>query len=212
MAEQARTRTRAPRGEGERLKEEILDVAERLLIERGTPDAIPMREIASRVGVTPPAIYLHFADKGDLFFECCARRFTEMSAFMEEAAGRAATARDKLEALGRAYIEFGLDRGEQYRVILGGSLPESPVDLGVEDPPGVEALMLTAATVAEGMASGEFRTDLDPMSTAFALWSAVHGAVLVILNARGNLELPEIDEAKVVDHLITTVMVGVCLR
>lgn len=210
--EEARTRSRAPRGQGDLLRREILDVAERLLIERGSPDAIPMREIASRVGVTPPSIYMHFADKDELFFECCARRFTEMSAFMEEAADRAETARERLEALGRAYIEFGLDRGEQYRVILAGPQSGLLVDLDGEDPPGVDALRLTAATVAEGVATGELREDLDPMSTAFALWSAVHGAVLVILNSRGNPELPELDEQMMVDHLITTLMVGVTAR
>ncbi|HJP66477.1 MAG TPA: TetR/AcrR family transcriptional regulator, partial [Actinomycetota bacterium] len=38
-----RARRRAPRGQGERLREEILEAAERLLIETGSEDAVSIR-------------------------------------------------------------------------------------------------------------------------------------------------------------------------
>jgi AcrR family transcriptional regulator len=66
----AASRRRARKGEGELLREEILDAAEALLIEKGHPDAVSIRAVAARVGVSPPAIYLHFADKDELFYHC----------------------------------------------------------------------------------------------------------------------------------------------
>lgn len=111
-------RSRARRGEGDRLRDEILDAAEALLAEKGHPDAVSMRAIAKRVGVSPPAIYLHFEDKQQLFYQCCARGFAALTEVMEQAAADATSDFERLEALGRAYIRFGLSHGEQYRVMF----------------------------------------------------------------------------------------------
>src|SRR5581483_12470957 len=70
-------RKRAARGQGQLLREEIIAAAERLLIERGSEDAVSIRAIADAVGVTPPSIYMHFADKDELFMAVCEARFDE---------------------------------------------------------------------------------------------------------------------------------------
>ena len=57
-------RTRAKRGEGDKLRTEILAAAERLLIETGSKDAVSVRAIADACDCTPPAIYLHFRRQG----------------------------------------------------------------------------------------------------------------------------------------------------
>jgi AcrR family transcriptional regulator len=49
-------RHRARRGEGDRLREEILAAAERLLLETGDESAVSIRAVADAVGVTPPSI------------------------------------------------------------------------------------------------------------------------------------------------------------
>ena len=64
-------RARARRGEGPRLREEILAAATRLLAETGDEEAVSIRAVAEAVGVTPPSIYLHFADKTELIFAVC---------------------------------------------------------------------------------------------------------------------------------------------
>ena len=52
----APARPRSRKGEGDRLRVEILDAAEALLLEKGSPDHVSMRAIADQVGVSPPAI------------------------------------------------------------------------------------------------------------------------------------------------------------
>ena len=66
MSVQPLRRRRAPRGSGEQLREEILDATTELLLETGHAKAVSIRSVAQRVGVTPPSIYLHFADKDAL--------------------------------------------------------------------------------------------------------------------------------------------------
>jgi AcrR family transcriptional regulator len=67
-ASAANRRPRLPRGEGRRLRGEIMAAAERLLIDTGSQEAVSIRAVADAVGVTPPSIYRHFADKSELIF------------------------------------------------------------------------------------------------------------------------------------------------
>ena len=97
-------RPRARRGEGDRLRAEILAAAGRLLAERGDENAVSIRMIADAVGVTPPSIYLHFPDKDTLIEAVCEERFKAFDDALEAAA--AAAPDDHLEAMrarGRAY-------------------------------------------------------------------------------------------------------------
>lgn len=205
-------RQRAKKGEGNRLRDEILDAAEALLAENGSPDHVSMRAIADRVGVSPPAIYMHFADKDELFFSCCNRRFCEMSALLRAAASPYEDPVAKLQAVGRAYIEFGLALGEQYEVMMLGPMP---AELGVDDPmdmPGADALVLTAEVVGEGMTKGAFRSDLEPLAAAVALWAAVHGTVIVLLAKRKQPVKLFHDEGAVIDHTIDIITNGLVAR
>ena len=68
-ATRAGRRPRLPKGEGRQLRDEILVATERLLLETGSAQAVSIRAVADAVGVTPPSIYRHFADKTALIFE-----------------------------------------------------------------------------------------------------------------------------------------------
>jgi AcrR family transcriptional regulator len=75
VAVQPLKRRRAARGSGEQLREEILNAATDLLLETGHAKDVSIRSVAQRVGVTPPSIYLHFADKDALLDAVCGRYF-----------------------------------------------------------------------------------------------------------------------------------------
>ena len=66
---------RARRGEGDRLRDEILDATEALILESGNADAVSIRQVAQAVDRTPPSIYLHFSTKDELMQAVCQRRF-----------------------------------------------------------------------------------------------------------------------------------------
>ena len=78
-------RSRSRRGQGELLRDEILAAAERILIETNDQTALSIRAIASAVGVTPPSIYLHFADRNDLVFAVCERHAEKLNQAMADA-------------------------------------------------------------------------------------------------------------------------------
>src|SRR5690554_5697959 len=78
-------RPRARRGEGDRLRTEILEAAEGLLMETASEDAVSIRAVAQAVGVSPPSIYRHFADKDMLLLEVCRHSFNRFAEAMDEA-------------------------------------------------------------------------------------------------------------------------------
>ena len=57
------TRPRNPRGEGNKLSEQLLAAPAEVLNEVGDADKVSVRAIARRAGVSPTALYLQFPDR-----------------------------------------------------------------------------------------------------------------------------------------------------
>jgi AcrR family transcriptional regulator len=179
-------RARARRGEGVLLREEILDATERLLAETGDEDQVSIRAVCKAVGVTPPSIYLHFDDKDALLLEVCRRDFAAFDAALEEAS---AGVDDPLEALrrrGAAYVAFGIDHPEQYRVLFMSNKRTHSIDGEVV---GSAAFNHLVAAVQQCIDVGAFRP-VDPVSAAVSIWSALHG-VTSLLIAMPDFPWPE---------------------
>ncbi len=180
----ARPRRRAKRGEGERLREEILQAARELLAETQDADAMSVRSVADRVGVSTPSIYLHFADKAALLDAVCEAVFADLDAQMEAAAAEVEDPFDGLRLRGLAYARFALANPEQYRLAMMtmpgrhdlGKTPLMYEDIVV----GATYHNLTAA-VARCIDAGVFAPGTDPLGVATTLWAAAHGAVSLCL-------------------------------
>lgn len=118
------TRARAPKGQGGLLREHLLDIAGRILEDDGA-GALTIRAVATSAGVTPPAVYLHFASKQDLVHATCLRVWSSL--FDElEAVSRGIP--DPVMALHEtcvAYISFGLQHPAQYRLVMDGEATEA---------------------------------------------------------------------------------------
>jgi AcrR family transcriptional regulator len=95
----------------------ILDIA---LEELGAkpPDKVNMRSIAERAGVSPTAIYYYFASKDELFERIKFDIMDELGARIAAATARGGSARDRLAALVRAYVEWCLERPHLARLLM----------------------------------------------------------------------------------------------
>ncbi|MBI1377412.1 MAG: TetR family transcriptional regulator [Frankiales bacterium] len=183
----ARPRRRARRGQGELLRAEILVAARELLAEAQDADAVSVRAVADRVGVTTPSIYLHFADKGALLDAVCEDVFTELDSRMEQAA---ATTDDPFESLrlrGLAYVQFALENPEQYRLAMmrmPGHGSASTV-FSYDDIVGGPTYHHLTEAVGRCIEVGVFAPGTDPGRIATTLWAAAHGAVSLCLAKPG---------------------------
>jgi len=181
-------RRRARRGEGERLREEILAAARGLLAETNDADAVSVRSVAERVGVSTPSIYLHFADKAALMDAVCEQVFADLDRVMEEAAATTDDPFDGLRLRGVVYAKFALENPEQYRLAMmrmPGHLDSSPSAFTADDIVGGPTYHHLTSAVSRCIELGVFAPGTDPQVVATSLWAAAHGAVALCLAKPG---------------------------
>jgi AcrR family transcriptional regulator len=207
----ARPRRRARRGEGERLRPEILAAAKALMAEIGDADAVSVRAVAERVGVSTPSIYLHFADKAALLDAVCEDVFADLERAMEDAA---ATTEDPFEGLrlrGMAYVAFAIENPEHYRLVMmrmPGQDHSGRIPFGRDDiVAGTTYHQLTAA-VQRCIDAGVYTADQDPELIATTLWAAAHGAVSLVLAKPG---IGGEDAMALCDYVISAAGLGVAM-
>jgi AcrR family transcriptional regulator len=184
-------RARSPRGEGDRLREEILEAAEALLLETGSEDAVSIRAVADRVGVSPPSIYRHFADKDTLLFDVCSLQFTRFHEYLDAKRSGHADPVEAVRAIGRAYVEFGLAYPEHYRIMFMGRSDHTPEQYRDHVLDEEASFMALVAAVGECAAVG--RMDGDPFQVATTLWTAVHGLTSLLI-AKPGFPWPPVEE------------------
>jgi AcrR family transcriptional regulator len=184
-------RARARRGDGDRLRAEILDAAGRLLAVHGDENAVSIRMIADAVGVTPPSIYLHFPDKDTLIDAVCEERFREFDDALESAGAKAKDPLDELRERGRVYVRFGLANPEHYRVIFMTKHQRSMTieemlagSVEGEVRAGAKAFSHVVGAVIRAADAGAIRTN-DPLVTSILLWSGFHGIVSLLISEPG---------------------------
>jgi AcrR family transcriptional regulator len=180
-----------------------------LLAERGSQDAVSIRDVADRVGVSSPAIYLHFTDKDHLFYECCSRVWARFAVELAPALTAAGSPISRIRRLGEAYVAFGMTHPEQYKVLFSGTPPKMAEE-GLTDDPGFQVLLGLISLVGEGIAAGEIRADLAPADTAVTLWATVHGLVEILLHRRALPALvPVEDETSAIATALDLMSTGI---
>jgi AcrR family transcriptional regulator len=123
------TATRAQdskRARRERRRQELLDVADRVIQRRGV--AVSMDEIASEAGITKPVLYRHFGDKDGLYQALTERYVDELKTALKPAV-KASEPRDRLAAAIDAYLAYVEREPERYRFLLHAS--ERPRTAGI---------------------------------------------------------------------------------
>ncbi|MDT7572213.1 MAG: hypothetical protein QOE05_2387 [Actinomycetota bacterium] len=188
---EAAVRPRSARGKGAELRGEVLRAAMDLLSETGEEDAVSLRAVAQRVGVSVPSIYLHFADKQALLDAVCEEVFTALDARMQEAAREATDVFDGLRRQGVAYVQFAVANPEHYRIVLMRK-HESQISGERAD------LMMASGAFAHFVASVQECVDAgilegDASELALRLWAAAHG-VAALLVAKPYFPWPPLDD------------------
>lgn len=164
-------RTRNRRGEGGKLRDELIAAARRLLSEAGAESDLTIRGVARAAGVHPQAFYLHFDSLDQLLYAVYEAEFAEFTGTLRaaaeagEAAETAAAAeageaagtaeagkaaepgKAALRALCREYARFAVAEPARYRLLM--TVPGQPHpewDPGAM--PGTPAIRFLADAIA----------------------------------------------------------------
>jgi AcrR family transcriptional regulator len=158
-----------------------------LLTETGEEDAVSLRAVAQRVGVSVPSIYLHFADKQALLDAVCEEVFAALDAQMQAASAGAPDPFEGLRLQGIAYVRFALANPEHYRIVLMRKHLENGADLLMAS----AAFEHFVASVQECVDAGVFEGEADAL--ALRLWAAAHG-IAALLVAKPYFPWPPLED------------------
>ncbi|MEG8177163.1 TetR/AcrR family transcriptional regulator [Nocardia terpenica] len=204
-------RPRSARGSGGQLRTEILEAAAELLARTGDAEAVSIREIGRRVGVSAPSIYRHFADKDALIEAVVVRVFENLDAALAAATDPTESPITRMRDQGLAYIRFALDHPEQYRIATARHAGEGPNSVDLVLSSGV--FQRFAGSVRDAMDTGAI-TPGDPMPIVLELWAAAHGLASLLI-AKPYLPWGDIETvaervlgAACVGHLVLDTMSG----
>ena len=154
------------------LRQVLIETGLKLIGEKGV-QALTLREIGDRIGVSRMAAYRHFADKAALVGAISVEGFTLFAEALENARKRAKPDfASRMTAMGVAYVRFATEHPAYFEVMFG-SLAD-PANTEPDGGPGVRAFNLLEETIREGQASGAVQAG-DSRALARVAWAMVHG-------------------------------------
>lgn len=153
------------------------------LLHEGGTEALSLRAVARRVGVSAMAPYRHFAEKDALLAAVAAAGFERFRAALTTADAGASEPVDALVAQGVAYVRFACDYPRLFKLMFGTAKPAGYPELSAAANAAYAVLAQRVATLV----SAEQRADL-----TLAAWSLVHGlASLLVDQQLPPTSLPE---------------------
>ena len=165
-----RTRQRNPRGQGERLRDDIIEAASRLLADPAAPP-LTLRAVAREVGVAATSVYLHFDDIESLIVAVADRLFSDLVRRQDEITET--DPRQLVLAGALTYCEFGLASPGHYQLMF--ARPLSLPDYTPERFPGWKAFQQLIDRVAACL--GVDPDHPEAFFTAQLIWQQLHGIV-----------------------------------
>ncbi|NUW41841.1 TetR/AcrR family transcriptional regulator [Nonomuraea rhodomycinica] len=180
-------RGRNPRGQGERLREEIVTTTVRLLDELGDDQALSLRAVARAVGIAATSVYIHFDDRDALVLAALERFHADLVRAVDEAEAAAPDPAGALRARVLVLGEWVRRHPGLYKVLHESTLNQRAAMAFKQ-----ELAERTTAAVRRCMDAG-LAPDGDAATVSLDLRAAVHGAVSMRVN-QPDVAWPPLEE------------------
>jgi AcrR family transcriptional regulator len=199
---------RPPQSEEQRelVRHRMLGAARELFDQSGI-EAVSMRAVGARVGLTASALYAYFPSKIELLRALWRDALDELHVRMKEFSQRASDPITAIRVLVIAYVEFALEDPARFHVLIMVDRGDLAAELRRE---GIvhDAYHLFRRYVAEAIDQGRLRlTDADLV--AQLLWAAVHG---VLTLPYSSASFPFLPPSLLADKLLDALLAGLCVN
>jgi len=142
------------------------------ILEKEGLEALSLRAVARRAGVSHNAPYRHFAEREALLAALAAEGFERLGA-----AQRKAGEAGGLRAMGEAYVTFALDNPQRFRLMFGGRISiarhEQLREVATRTFAGLSGALSARVPEAQGA-----------RDASIAAWALVHGLALLLMGDR----------------------------
>lgn len=161
----------------------IVDEAIALIREHGV-DALSMRVLATRIGVTAPALYAHFANRDALLRSCAQVGYDELERRFR--AGDPASPIEMVWVSSRSYLRFAMEEPALFSLMFMFRPDAIEIAVETDNAHGGATSVFDSmlANLAEAIDRGELGP-AEPLDYGLALWAAVHGVATVGAMAPG---------------------------
>lgn len=193
------------------LRTALVDAALDVARKRG-PEAVRLRETARRSGVSPTAVYRHFANQGALVQALTARISEELALRMHVELVKVKPGSDPIEvslarlrAICYGYIMFAQEDSEVFRSMWNKNIRHASIlEIETRDD---EPFLLLSKTVDELIVSGYVdAAEAVPVKTT--IWAAAHGVAMLALDGPIR-DLPEEERNRLIHAAIDIVLKGI---
>jgi len=160
------------------------------LLEKSGPESVTMRRIAQAIGITPMAIYHHFATREALLKAVVDAEFGEFLEMTGNQPVYGSPEEQMVHALD-GYMDYAFTRPRIFDYVFGKPREDArrfPDDFRAGRSPTLNPL---AAAVTSWMEAGVIRND-DVWEVTLELWAHVHGYVALHRAERFNLSPEEL--------------------
>jgi AcrR family transcriptional regulator len=178
------------------------------IIGREGVEALSLREVARRLGVSHQAPYKHYASREHLLAEVVRRAFVAFADHLD-ARPRAEDPFDDLHALGMAYLDHALRQPLQYRLIFGTPLPDARAHPEMMARGRYAFALLEQAIAALNRVRPPAAWPVEPRLDALHVWALLHGlASIAQTSALRSLAVPEPVMATLWQHAMARMEAG----
>lgn len=157
------------------------DLASALLAEAGNIlekeglEALTLREVARRVGVSHNAPYRHFPDREALLAALAAEGFGKLAERQ-----RRAVAEKGVRGMGEAYVHFALAHPQRFHLMFGGVVR-------MDRHPRLAEVATRTFDALSGALAGAFPPSRGASDASVAAWALVHGLAHLLKDGRISL-------------------------
>lgn len=167
--------------EKQEMRSLIIESATQLFLKQGY-DKTSIRSIADDIEYSPATIYLYFKDKDEIFFVIHENAFEILEKHLRKN-DVIADPFERLGALGKTYIEFGLQNPDYYDLMFIMRAPMEQIKNEEKWKSGECAFGYLLTTLSACLEENKIR-QADLHVTAIQVWSFVHGLVSLYVRER----------------------------
>lgn len=142
------------------------------ILEKEGVEALKLREVARRAGVSHNAPYRHFPEREALLAALAAEGFEWLGAAQRKAAETGG-----LRGMGEAYVRFAIEHPQRFRLMFGGQISiakhERLREVATKTFEGLSGALSARVPEAQGAAD-----------SSIAAWALVHGLAQLLLDER----------------------------
>ena len=188
------------------MQERIKKAALRLFLREGI-EKVTMRRIASKIKYSPATIYNYYKNKHAIFLALRQDGFARFRSYQENSRS-SRSARKRIHAHGRAYLQFALENPKLYELMFIIKAPMGEIVSDTDRLKTSQSFLYLKDDIEACMSEGLIRRGNSDV-VALAFWSVGHGLASLLIRQRLTM-FESSDQAQTVvkaaDYLYTTLV------